>query len=158
MTRRELFLLPFVTLVAVGGIAVGVLALTKAPPSTGTLSDQILSDQSALQADTTLLRHDRAAIARLTRQVAGLRNASTQAASVENLSALQGAVTNIDNTLNRYAVCVPQMMRYVNGIRPTGSWVQGTNGNRLLTYPISVISRVPISSACSWVLYGPPRS
>src|SRR5579875_806776 len=129
MTRRELFLLPFVTLVAVGGIAVGVLALMKAPPSTEALSAQVRDDQSALLADAALLQHDRGAITRLARQVRALHSASTEAASVQNLTALQGAVSNIDNTLNRYAVCMPQMMRYVNGMRPTGAWVQDTNGD-----------------------------
>lgn len=157
MTRRELFLLPFVTLVAVGGIAVGVLALMKAPPSTNTLSEQVQNAQSALEAQTTLLQQDRDAIARLTRQIHVLRDASIQAASVQNVTALQGAVTNIDNTLNRYAVCVPQMMRYVNGMQPTGTWVQDRKGHRVLTYPATVTSAVPISSACSWVLHGPSR-
>jgi hypothetical protein len=156
MTRRHLFAVPFVALIALGGVAAGVLALTKAPPSNHWLTAQVTADQSALHAATAQLQGDRTAIAHLSREVATLRRAGGRAASASDVTALQGSVSNIDTILNRYALCFPQMMRYVNGIQPTGSWVQDHKGDRLLTYPVSVSSDVQISSQCSWLLYGPP--
>lgn len=156
MTRRHLFAVPFVALIALGGVAVGVLALTKTPPSTRWLGAQLAGDKSALQAATTQLEADRSAIARLNREVATLRRASAHTARAADVTALQGSLSNIDTVLNRYSLCFPQMMRYVNGIQPSGAWVQDHKGDKLLTYPLSVSSDVQISGACAWLFNGPP--
>lgn len=139
-------LVPVIAALALLGIGVGVVALTKVPSTSKTNREVRLLTRRLTQADA---------------QIAALKTASTHAANQGNFATLQGDVGNLrvtvasmNSKLHQYGICVPELMTYMNGLTPNYSYVTDGNGDRLATDPITLSSGSQISSNCTKLLYG----
>jgi hypothetical protein len=108
---------PILALVAVSALAVAVISLiANRPKSTAPLAAQVHQVQVQLTAANRQLASDQVAISSL--------KSSSQAGEV---STLQTQMTSVQNKVQKFQLCVPQLQQEINGLNVQTSW-QGAGG------------------------------
>lgn len=131
--RGPLVALPIIAVLALGGIGVGVYALTKDP------------SLSSLRGDVRTLRAD---LASENREIATLKTSTADAATAGNVSTLQNSVSSVQNTMRMYKVCIPELQQQINGMT-----VQTSNNGGYLT-DAYLQNPTIVSSDCTKFLNG----
>ena len=138
MSQTQRFLLPFVAVLALAGIGLGVVAVMKDAPSTTTVNRQVKVLHLQLANDERQLANDGLKLSTL----------QTSSANADNVAKLQGSVAALQTKLAAYNVCIPQLQQEIGALNVN---TQNTNGYLTDAY---LQNQTIISSNCQKILYG----